>query len=194
MTGRSAAGGLLATVDSTVPLQVVDPSVLAGTSSAVRAAVAFAAVLLLGGAVLWRYEPFVERSQDASMAQPLRSTVYGVAAHLVVGFAGVILAAKLAQYTVAGWNPAVVGLAVGVALLLAAGSLGFTVVGSTVVELGGGPNRWAGLVVGAGIAGVIAVLSPTLAWAAWVVVGSAGVGGAVRKWVHASAMDDLAEV
>lgn len=188
MAGASAAVARLATV----PLQI-DLAVLAETPSVVRASVAFGAVLLLGGAVLLRSESFVERSKAASMAQPLRSTAYGVAAHLVVVLAGVLLASKLAQYTVAGWNPAGAGLVAGIVLLLVVSSLGFTVVGSTVVELGQGPNRWAGLVVGAGIAGVIAVLSPTVAGVAWLVVGSIGIGGAVRKWFHASAIQEVAD-
>ena len=186
MTGRSAVTAALATGGG-VPLQTVDLAVLSGTSSVVRAAVAFLLVLLLGGTLLWRFEPFVERSVDASMAQPLRSTAYGVAAHVVVIFAGVLLASKLAQYPIAGWNPAGVGLALGLLVLVVVGSLGFTVVGSTVVELGGQPSRWVGLVVGAGIASAIAVVTPTVAWVGWLVVGSVGVGGAVRRWVHASA-------
>ena len=167
MAGRSAVTALLATVDGGVPLQAVDLTAVTGASSAVRAAVAFLLVLALGGVFLWRYDSFVERSMDASMDQPLRSTAYGVAAHLVVVFGGVLLASKLAQYPIAGRNPAVVG--------------------STVVELGGQPSRWVGLVVGALIAGGIAVVTPSVAWVAWLVVVSMGVGGAVRKWVHASA-------
>lgn len=187
MAGRSAVTALLATVDGGVPLQAVDLTAVTGASSAVRAAVAFLLVLVLGGVFLWRYDSFVERSMDASMDQPLRSTAYGVAAHVVVVFGGVLLASKLAQYPIAGQNPAVVGIVLGLVLLLLVGSLGFTVVGSTVVELGGQPSRWVGLVVGALIAGGIAVVTPTVAWVAWLVVVSMGVGGAVRTWVHASA-------
>jgi hypothetical protein len=187
MTGHSAVGAALATGVGGVPLQAVDLTALSEMSGAVRAVVAFLLVLLLGGTLLWRFEPFVERSVDASMAQPLRSTAYGVAAHVVVVFAGVLLASKLAQYPIAGWNPAGVGLVLGLLVLVLVGSLGFTVVGSTVVELGGQPSRWVGLVVGACLAGGIAVVTPTVAWVAWLVVGSVGIGGAVRRWVNASA-------
>lgn len=190
MAGRSAATALLATVDGAVPLQAVDLAAIAGASSAVRASAAFVLVLVLGGAFLWRFEPFVERSIDASMARPLASTAYGVAAHVAVGFGGVLLASKLAQYPAFGQNPAVLGLALGLGLVLVAGALGFTVVGSTVVELGGRQNRWTGLVVGAVIAGGIAVVSPKVAWIAWLVVVSVGIGGAIRKWVHASAIPE----
>lgn len=191
MAGRAAATAGSELVDRGVPLQAGDLATVTDASGVVRASVAFVLVLVLGGAFLWRFGPFVERSIDASMDRPLRSTAYGVAAHLVVVFGGVLLASKLSQYPVFGVNPAALGLALGLFLLLLVGSLGFTVVGSTVVELGGQPSRWVGLVVGALIAGGIAVVTPTVAWVAWLVVVSMGVGGAVRKWVHASAVSDV---
>lgn len=193
MTGRSAVVARLATADGVVPLQAVDLTAVAGASSAVRGAAAFVLVLVFGGAFLWRYQPFVERSMDAAMARPLLSTAYGVVAHLVVVLGGVLLASKLSQYPVFGRNPAVVGLLLGALVGLVAAGLGFTVVGSTVVELGGQPSRWVGLVVGALIASGIAVATPAVAGVAWLVVVSVGVGGAVRKWVHASAVSEVAD-
>lgn len=190
MAGRSPLGALPVRTDAGVPLQVVDAGPITGTPGALRATAAFLLVLVCGAALLWRYEPLVERSMDASMADPVRSTAYGVAAQLVVVFAGVILASKLSQYEVWGVNPAGLGLVLGVLALLLVGSLGFIVVGSTVVELGGQPNRLAGVVVGALIAGVIAVVTPTVAGLLWLFVVAVGVGGAVRKWVHASAVPE----
>lgn len=173
-----------------VPSRVIGQAELLDVSGPVRASVAFVLVLLVGGGILLRYERLVDRSIDATLARPLASLGYGVAAHLVVGFAAFYLSSQLALLTVAGQNVGGVGVLVGAVLVLLAGGLGFTVVGAAIVDVWGGRNNWSGLVLGALIAGVVAVFDPLLAGVGWVAIVSIGIGGWARKWLHASAGPD----
>lgn len=188
--GVALVAGVAVLTGGATPLQTVDPAIFS-ESGAVRASLAFGLVLLFGGALLWRFEPFLERSIDSSRAKPLSSLLYGVAAHAVIAFGGVYLATQLAQVRVAGWSAGGLGILFGVLLLLLAASLGFTVIGATVVELGWEPRRWPGVVVGALIAGAIAVIDPLFGGAVWFVVVSMGIGGPIRTWLHASAVSDI---
>lgn len=171
-------------------LQTVDLAVLLGAPWSVRGALAFSLVLVGGGGLLWRFERFLERSIESSRAKPLSSLLYGVAAHAVIAFGGVYLGFQLAQIQVAGWHPGAIGILFGVLLLGLAASLGFTVVGATVVELGWGTRRWPGVVVGALVAGGVAVMDPRFGGAVWFVLVSLGIGGPVRSWLHASAVSN----
>lgn len=173
-----------------VTLQTLDPTAVAAAPPEVRAVGVFLAVLLGGGALLWRYEPFVDRSVVSSRDRPLVSAAYGVAAHVVILFAVFYLGARLSQFELLGQNTAVLGLVFGAVVVMLVAALGFTVVGATIVELGWGRNPWTGLVVGAGLASGIAVAASTLAGGLWVAVVSVGIGGAVRKWFHASAVGE----
>lgn len=173
------------------PLQTVDLTAVSEVSGAVRASLAFLLVLVGGGALLWRFQPLLERSIDSSRAKPVMSLLYGMAAHAVIVFGGVYLGSQLSQLQISGWSLGGIGVLFGVFLLLLSASLGFTVVGATVVELGWEPRRWPGVVVGALIAGALAVVDPLLGGAAWFVVVSMGIGGPIRTWLHASAVSDL---
>ena len=178
-----AAWAVLAGTTSPPPL---DPTAVFDLPGPVRGTAAFVLVLLLGGLLVRRFEPFLERSVEASMDRPLASVGYGVAAHAVIAFGGVYLANQLTQAPTGGWNAGVVGVAVGMLLALLAAALGFTVVGSTVAGLWLEERRWAGPVVGALFAGVAATLDPPIGWLLWFVVVSMGIGGPARKWLHAS--------
>lgn len=169
------------------PLQLGDPSGLLGAPGVVRGPVAFAVVLLIGGVILWRFESLVDRSIDASINRPLSSMGYGVAAHAVLGFVGIYLANQLGQVAVSGQSLMAVGLVVGLVAGAVAAGVGFTVVGSALVELGWERRRWHGLLVGALIAGGAGVVEPLLGGLVWLVVVSTGIGGPVRQWLHASA-------
>jgi hypothetical protein len=198
MAGPSTVGpGSLAAQVVVGPLGALDPTAVFDAPPEVRAGIAFATVLALGGLLVLRFGPFVERSIDATRSRPLASTVYGVAAHLVVLFVVFYLGVRLSRFELFGQSTGLLGPAFGVASVLATGALGFTVVGSTVVEVGWAPDRWAGLVVGAGLAGLIAVLSSSVAFALaavlWVLVVSMGIGGAVRRWLTASAVSEVGE-
>lgn len=200
MTGSTVGlrGGVeIALAGAVVPLRAVDtaavaidPAAVVDLPGPVRALVAFALVLLVGGGLLWRFEAFVDRSIDATMARPLWAVGYGVAAHATIGFAGLYLTTRFAQVDVSGWNAGGIGVLIGALLALLAGALGFSVVGTTLVGLldDGGP--WSGLIVGALVAGAVAVLDPLFGGVAWVAIASLGIGGAVRRWVHASAGPD----
>lgn len=172
-------------------LQLADPTRLLDLPGLVRGLLAFAVVLLLGAGFLWRYDGVVDRSIDASIDRPLSSLGYGVAAHATLLFAGVYLASQLGQLTLSGRPLGAVGIWVGIAMLAVAAGLGFTVVGSAVLQLGWERPRWQGLVVGAALAGVAALVDPLVGGLVWVVAVSTGIGGPVRVWFHASEDVDL---
>jgi hypothetical protein len=187
MAGLSTA---FVSLGARVPLQTLDPTAVTEAPPAVRAVGVFLTVLLVGGAYLWRYEPFVDRSVASSRDRPLVSAAYGVAAHVVILLAVFYLGARLSQFELLGGNTAILGLVFGVVVVILVAALGFTVVGAAIVEIVSAPNPWTGLVIGAGIAGAIAVATSTVAGGIWVAVVSVGLGGAVRKWFHASALQE----
>lgn len=178
---------LLATVPgaSLSPLQASELSVVLDAPGPVRGLAAFASVAVLGGTLLWRSEPFVERSIDASMDRPLSSLVYGVAAHAVIAFGGVYLINQLTNLEAFGMNAGAVGVLAGLLVVLLAAALGFTVVGSTAVEFAWGRSHWYGLAVGALVAGVAGFLGSIAGATLWFVIVSMGIGGPARNWLHA---------
>jgi hypothetical protein len=198
MAGPSTLGpGSLAAQAVAGPPGALDPTAAFDAPPEVRATAAFLTVLVLGGLLVLRFGPFVDRSIDATRSRPLASTAYGVAVHLVLLFAVFYLGARLSGFELFGRSTGLLGPAFGVVSVLVTGAFGFTIVGSTVVEVGWVPDRWAGLVVGAGLAGLIAVLASSLAFAVaavlWVLVVSLGIGGAFRRWLHASAVSEVGE-
>lgn len=170
---------------------VVEPVALLEASAPVRALVAFLLVLLLGGLLVRRRGPLIDRSIDATTDRPVASIGYGVAAHLVIGFAGFYLTARLGGIAVSGYNAGSVGVIFLLVLAASASVLGFTVVGATLAELWGGGGEWIGVVVGAVVAGIVAAVGPAFAGGGivWIVVVSMGIGGPVRRWLHASAVE-----
>lgn len=172
-------------------LQLANPTGLVDLPGLVRGLLAFVVVLLLGGALLWRYDEVVERSIDASTDRPLSSLGYGVAAHATLLFAGIYLASQLGPLRLSGRSLGPLGIWVGVVLLAGAAGLGFTVVGSAAVERVGDRPRWQGLIVGAALAGVAGVVDPLVGGVVWVVAVSTGIGGPVRAWFLASEDADL---
>lgn len=184
------AGGARSFEATLTPVQAVDPTVIGDLSAPVRGLAAFLLVATLGGLMLWRYGSFVDRSLEASMARPLSSLVYGVAAHAVIVFGGVYLTNQLAQVQVQGQNAGAVGVLLGLLFVLLAASLGFIVVGTTVVSVAGEQRHWYGLLVGAGIAGVAGFLGSIVGGILWFVVVSMGIGGPARRWLHADEVAD----
>lgn len=166
--------------------QMADPSTLLELPGVVRGPIAFAAVLAFGAAVLWRFDGVVERSIDASIDRPLSSLAYGIAAHATLVFAGAYLTSQFSQLTMSGRSLGPIGIWLGLVLLAFTAGLGFTVVGSAVVELGWDRPRWQGLLVGALIAGVAGLVTPLAGGLIWLVTVSTGIGGPVRSWIHAS--------
>lgn len=178
-------------VRGTTPLQTVAPTAILDLPGLVRGAIAFAIVLALGAAFLWRFDGVVDRSIDASLDRPLSAMGYGIAAHATVVFAGVYVGSQLGQVSPSGVPLTDFGLWAGVVLFAAAAGLGFTVVGAAVVQIGWERRRWHGLLLGALIAGIAALVNPLVGGLIWLVAVSAGIGGAVRNWFHASKDADL---
>lgn len=172
-------------------LQTVSPTAVLDLPGIARAAIAFVLILVVGAAILWRYGGVVDRSIEASIDRPLSSMGYGVAAHATILFFGVYAASQLGQLPVSGPSLGALGIWAGVILLLVVGALGFTVVGTAVVELKGDRHRWRGLLVGALLAGAAGLVEPVIGVVIWVVAVSTGIGGPVRTWFHAS--EDVSE-
>lgn len=191
VTGGSLLVGAIEPAVTPRPMQVWGSTGILDLPWPIRGIAAFLLVLLVGGVLVRRYDAFLDRSIDASMERPLASVVYGAAAHAVIAFAGVYMATQLARAPTAGWNAGIVGLLVGLLLVLVASALGFTVVGSTVVGYWSGDRRWGGPVVGAALAGVAAAVDPAIGWLPWFVIVSMGIGGPVRRWLHASEGPDV---
>jgi len=155
-----------------------------------RAVAAFLVVLALGGVLVWRYGPLLHRSIDASRDRPLSSLGYGLAAHAVLAFGAVYLADKFGRWALFGGVGALVGPLVGVLVALGAAAVGFTVVGASIVELRGDRHLGVGLVLGSALAGAIVAVATLASAFVWFVVVSMGIGGAVRRWLHASATSE----
>jgi len=164
----------------------LDPSRIAAVPSLYRAVGSFVLVALFGVAVLSWSRRFVEGSVEASMDQPHVSVVYGLIAYGLVAFLGFLL---LMQLSFVGLTDSslvyAAGGLVGVGMLVLAG-LGYAVLGSAIVGVLGERQPWNGLVLGAVLSGLaILVFPPLTGLAAWVVLAAVGVGGPVRKWMHA---------
>lgn len=180
--------GVLAASEPTV--RAVGLRTVADAWWPLRAVAAFLVVLALGGLLVRRYGPLLNRSIDASRDRPLSSLGYGLAAHAVVAFAAVYLADKFGKWAVFGGVGALVGPLVGVLVALVAAAVGFTVVGTSIVELRGDRHLGAGLVLGSALAGAIVAMASLASAFVWFVVVSMGIGGAVRRWLHASAVSE----
>lgn len=171
-------------------LQSVDPTLVLDQSGLVRAVAAFAIVSVLGWGILWRYDDVVERSISDAVDRPLAALGYGIAAHLTIAFFGAYAASQLGQLTLSGRSLGGLGIWAGLFILVVVGSLGFTVVGTALVQYGWDRPRWYGPLVGAVIAGLAALPEPIVGGLVWLIVVSTGIGGRVRVWFHAA--DDVA--
>ena len=194
LVAGSRAGAAAVPSHAMAPMQTIDPTVVTEMPGPIRGAVAFVGVLLLGLVLVRRFGGFLDRAIQASMARPLWAVGYGLAGHAVVGFGSVYLASQLAQLPTGGWYAGVVGVGAGLFLYVVASSLGFTVVGTVVATLRSEEPWWAGPLVGALLAGGAAFIPPPVGWLTWFVVVSIGIGGPVRKWLHASEGPDPADV
>ena len=191
MTGATLAVSTL--VGSPSPMQAVGLSAIVDAPGPTRAVVAFVGVLAAGGLLLWRVDPFVDRAIETSMARPLSSLAYGVAANAVIAFGAVYLTNQLAQLEAFGQSVGVVGVLAGLIVVLLAGALGLTVVGATAVELAWYRSHRAGLLLGAVVAGVAGLLEPLVGGLLLFVLVSMGIGGPARAWLHADEVEAVAE-
>lgn len=188
---QATVASLAIEIGAAVPAQAVDPAVVFDAPRPVRAVATFGLVLLGGGLLLHRRKPLLDHSRDATLSHPLRAVLYGVATHAVIAFAAVYLASQFALVEVGGVNFGPGGLLLGGGLVVASGSVGFAVVGVSVVDVWGTATDWPGVALGALLAGSIASLGPLLAGVAWVALVSFGIGGAIRDWLQTSAAPDI---
>lgn len=196
MSGPTAGrllDGVVALAAASGPMQATELSTVLDAPGPVRALAAFVGVLVAGGIILWRADALLDRSIRTSMARPLVSLAYGVAANAVIAFGAVYLTNQLAQLEAFGQSAGVVGVFAGLAVVLLTGALGLTVVCSTVVELAWHRDHRVGLLVGAAVAGVAGLLDPLLGGLLLFVLVSMGIGGPARAWLHADETDVVAD-
>jgi len=178
-----------AVVAVSAPMQVGLDSLVDAPPS-IRALAAFLLSTLFGGVVLYRYGNRLPAAVEASMANPLVSLVYGFVAYgLVLFFAGYAYS-QVAQIGVS--SPIVgIGLYAVLGVLLAAlGGVGFAVVGGWVAELAGLRDAWFGLVsTGLAAAAAVLVLPFVVGALVWFALAAIGLGGPVRRWIHADSAD-----
>lgn len=174
-------------------LQPMNPRVIVDLPGVFRAPVAFLVVLLFGAALLWRYDEIVERSIEPAIDRPLSSMGYGIATHFTIVFFGVYAASQLSQLSVAGRILPDIGIWIGVFLLGLIAAIGFTVIGTAAIEIGWEHHQWYGLLVGATLAGLAALVDPLVGGLVWIVIVSTGIGGRVRVWLHAAEDTDAVD-
>ncbi len=166
--------------------QSMNPRLIVDLPGVLRAPVAFLFVLLVGAVLLRRYDEIVERSIEAAIDRPLSSMGYGIVTHFTIVFFGVYAASQLSRLSLAGRVLPGIGIWIGVFLLAMIAALGFTVIGTAAIEIGWQRHQWYGLVVGATLAGLAALVDPLVGGLVWVVIVSTGIGGRVRIWLHAA--------
>lgn len=163
----------------------IDPSVVVDAPAPVRAAGSFAAVLLLGGVLLYRYAGFVDRSVDAAMERPRVAVLYGLMAFGLVAFTGGYAVSQLARVGVGGSTVPLVGATAAGVVALVLAALGFLVVGTLVTDVRGGRRPGYGLLIGAALSAVGWLLLPPVAGlVVWVLLAAFGIGGSTRRWFH----------
>lgn len=163
----------------------VDPTVAVDAPGPVRATAAFLFLLVAGAALVSTRPGLVERATDATLDRPLAAVVYGAVAHALVVLLGGYGVSQLVRVAPAG-PVATAALALVALALGVLATLGFVVVGAALTEVAADRNPWTGVVVGASLGAVLALLPVVpLGAAAWLAVASVGIGGTTREWVHA---------
>jgi hypothetical protein len=166
--------------------QSVDPSMVEDVPVPIRAGIVFALVLVVGAGFLWRYGPFVHRSIDASMDRPFSSFIYGLFAFGMVAFVSLLIVVQGTQFGVAVRELTLLGTGLGGFLSLVLGSLGYLILGAKLTDFLGPRQPWNGVVFGAAIGAVAWLVLPVVfAAAAWLLGAAVGLGGPMRRWMHA---------
>jgi hypothetical protein len=176
------------------PLQAFDPSVVLDASAPARAVGAFLASVVFGGLVIYQYGDRLTAAVEASTKSPLLSVLYGFIAYGLVAFLVVYAYSQLAGFGVGVSLITVVGAVVLGGALLSLGGLGFVIVGSWLSNAAGVQDPWLGLLgVALGASVAVLVLPAVLGAIVWFGVAAVGVGGPVRRWIHADAAAGRAE-
>jgi hypothetical protein len=176
-----------AVVPGTVAAAGLDPATLADAPPPIRAVGAFVLVSLFGGGALFAFGGFLDGAIDASTDRPLHALVYGATFHAVVGLGGTYAYTQFARLVAGATLPMTVVLAAAAVAWLVVAGVGFTVAGTVLTEFAGRRQPDLGVVVGAGTGAVLWFALPTWpALLASVLVVSYGIGGATKRWVHAT--------
>jgi len=177
-----------------IPLQTLDPAVVTEAPATVRALAAFLASTFFGGFVLYRWGNRVSDAVEASASNLGLAAIYGVFAYGLLSFVVVYAYTQLASLGVGLVALTVVGGIVLGGGLLTLGGLGFAVVGSYLADSAALGDPWLGLVgVGLAVAVAVLVLPLLLGVIVWFGIAAVGIGGPVRKWIHADAAERQAE-
>jgi hypothetical protein len=166
----------------------LDPSVVADTSAPIRAAVSFLSTVLFGGLVIYQYGGRLGPAVTASTDSPLLSALYGVIAY---GGGVFLFGYAFSQLFQVGVDTRLLVLVIGplfALFVLVLGGAGFVVVGAWLTSVLGTRSLWTGLVALGGLTAVGWLLLPALlAFVVWLAVAAVGIGGPVRRWLHADA-------
>ncbi|MDQ2056232.1 MULTISPECIES: hypothetical protein [Halobellus] len=179
---------------SVAPLQAFDPSVVFDAPAPTRAVGAFLASVVFGGLVIYRYGDRLTAAVEASTESPILSVLYGFIAYGLVSFLVVYAYSQLAGFGVGVSLITVAGAVVLGGALLSLGGLGFVIVGSWLANAAGVQDPWIGL-LGVALGASIAVLVLPVVFGAlvWFGVAAVGIGGPVRRWIHADKAERRAE-
>jgi hypothetical protein len=171
-----------------VPLQWgIEPTAIVASDPS-RAAASILLVVGVATAVRYGRAGLLDRAVDATLERPLAAPFYGVAAS-VLGW--IVVAYLFGQALRFGGGVGQVAVALGVGSALAVGGFGFVVVGASLTTILGDRRPWAGPLVGAGGSALVLLALPgRLGLIGWVFVAATGLGGAARRWLHASASVD----
>lgn len=166
------------------PLQwSIDPT--SAVTSSGRAVASVLLVLGVAAAVRYWRPGLVERAVDATLERPLTAPLYGVAA-AVLGW--LVVAYAFGQALRVGGGVGRVAVLLGVAGALVIGGFGFVVVGTGLTTVLADRRPWAGPLAGAGVSALVLLALPDrLGLVVWAFVAATGLGGAARRWLHASA-------
>jgi hypothetical protein len=166
------------------PLQWgVEPTAVVASDSG-RAIASFLLVVGVAAAVRSRRPGLLTRAVDATLDAPLRAPPYGVAA-AVLGW--LVVAYAFGQALRIGGGVGRIAIALGVGGSLVVGGFGFVVVGTGLATVLGDRRPWVGPVVGAGVSAIVLVALPgRIGAVGWAFVAATGLGGAARRWLHAS--------
>lgn len=182
---RRAGNGRVASGAALAPLQwSIDPTGVVASDPG-RAVASVLLVVGVAVAVRYRRAGLLDRAVDATLERPLVTPLYGVAAS-VLGW--LVVAYLFGQALRLGGAIGQVAVALGIGIALAVGGFGFAVVGASLTTILGDRRPWAGPLVGAGCSGLVLLALPDrIGLVGWAFVAATGLGGAARRWIHASA-------
>lgn len=168
--------------------QALDPAVLTETSAPVRAVLSFLATVLFGGLVIYQYGGRLGPAVAASTDSPLHSVLYGIIAY---GGGVFLFGYAVSQLFRVGVDSRLLILVIGplfALFVLVLGGVGFVVVGAWLTATFGTRSLWTGLIALGGLTSLGWLLLPALfAFVVWLAIAAIGVGGPVRRWMHADA-------